>query len=104
MSNTVEATLRGIQGIETPMVGRDTELRLLQGTYQAAIDENEMQVITVVGEPGVGKSRLLHEFQRWLAQRPDEVFIRRGRATPELSRLPFALLRNLIAARFNILE
>ena len=43
----------------TPFVGRDRELRLLQDTFERMVGESEIQLVTVTGEPGVGKTRLL---------------------------------------------
>ncbi|PYN26525.1 MAG: guanylate cyclase, partial [Candidatus Rokuibacteriota bacterium] len=45
----------------TPLVGRDRELRSLFETYRRAA-EGQGAVALLVGEPGVGKSRLLYEF------------------------------------------
>jgi class 3 adenylate cyclase/tetratricopeptide (TPR) repeat protein len=47
----------------TPYVGRERELRLLQDCFERA-RAGHGQVVFVVGEPGIGKSRLLHEFRR----------------------------------------
>jgi class 3 adenylate cyclase/tetratricopeptide (TPR) repeat protein len=49
----------------TPYVGRARELRLLQECFERA-RSGHGQVIFVIGEPGIGKSRLLYEFRRWL--------------------------------------
>jgi class 3 adenylate cyclase/tetratricopeptide (TPR) repeat protein len=46
----------------TPFVGRDDEMRLLLGRWERAC-ESEGQVALVVGEPGIGKSRLVEEFR-----------------------------------------
>src|SRR5262249_29003520 len=45
----------------TRFVGRDAELGLLHGAYERA-GGGHGQVVAVIGEPGVGKSRLFHEF------------------------------------------
>ena len=45
----------------TPFVGRDAEMELLRGAFERA-GEGRGQVVAVVGEPGVGKSRLIYEF------------------------------------------
>lgn len=50
----------------TRFVGRKRELQLLDAIYQRAVQEPGMQLISVVGEPGVGKSRLVAEFDRSL--------------------------------------
>lgn len=45
----------------TPMIGRTTELDQLTDLVEESIERAEPRLATVVGEPGVGKSRLLHE-------------------------------------------
>ena len=54
---------RGLEGIETRMIGRDAELRRLQDTLATVQEDREMQIVTVVGEAGIGKSRLLAALQ-----------------------------------------
>jgi class 3 adenylate cyclase/tetratricopeptide (TPR) repeat protein len=44
------------------LVGRDAELELLQNTYDRALRDRRAHLFTIYGEPGVGKSRLSHEF------------------------------------------
>ena len=53
----------------TPLVGRDDELALLIRRWQRA-REGEGQLIQIVGEPGLGKSRLMEEFRSGLAEAP----------------------------------
>jgi class 3 adenylate cyclase len=45
----------------TPLVGRELERPLLVGTFERAAAQRSCQLVTVVGEPGVGKSRLCME-------------------------------------------
>src|SRR6266849_6137609 len=53
----------------THFVGREDELRLLQSRWERVV-EGEGQVITIVGEAGIGKSRLVQEFRaRIVAER-----------------------------------
>jgi class 3 adenylate cyclase/tetratricopeptide (TPR) repeat protein len=47
--------------IEAPFVGREQELEALERTLRAAVDTREPQLATVVGPPGIGKSRLIRE-------------------------------------------
>jgi predicted ATPase/class 3 adenylate cyclase len=95
---------RGVEGVETRMIGRQAELGQLQEVFDLALREGETQVVTIVGEPGIGKSRLLYEFEQWVELLPEYVRIYRGRAMPGSSGTPFGLLRSLFAFRFNILE
>lgn len=93
---------RGVEGVETRMIGREAELKHLQNAFLDAFEDGETHVVTVGGEAGVGKSRLLYEFAEWAELRPERYFVFRGRATPESRNLPFALLRDIFAWRFAI--
>jgi class 3 adenylate cyclase/tetratricopeptide (TPR) repeat protein len=46
----------------SPLVGRGRELEILAGALERAIAKTEPQAVLVVGEPGIGKSRLVEEF------------------------------------------
>ena len=46
----------------TPLVGRDHELDLLENTFARATRDRRAHLVTIYGEPGVGKSRLANEF------------------------------------------
>ena len=66
-------SLRGFVGIDTPMVGRDAELdRLLEAT-DALRRERRGGVVTVTGEPGIGKTRLTFEWRSQAVQEPDAI-------------------------------
>lgn len=95
---------RGVEGVETRMVGRDREIAQLQAAYRAAIDGRTTQLITVIGEAGVGKSRLLYEFDNWFELQPEMVTYYKGRCTPNSLTIPFGLFRDLFAYRFEILD
>jgi tetratricopeptide (TPR) repeat protein len=47
---------------EAPMVGRETELRRLNDAFEQAVNDRSCQLFTVLGNAGVGKSRLAAEF------------------------------------------
>ena len=46
---------RGVEGIETRMIGRDREMNLLQDAYTGMVEDRELQMITIVGDAGIGK-------------------------------------------------
>ena len=48
--------------VVAPLVGREGELDLLANTFDRAVRDRRAHVVTVYGEPGVGKSRLVREF------------------------------------------
>ena len=64
--------------LNTPMVGRDTELRRLRDAYDQAARDSSCQLFTVLGPAGVGKSRLAYEFLASL----DGALVVRGRCLP----------------------
>ena len=53
----------------TPFVGREDELRFLMSRWERA-REGEGQVVTIIGEAGIGKSRLVQRFREELAATP----------------------------------
>ncbi|MGH2738667.1 MAG: adenylate/guanylate cyclase domain-containing protein, partial [Actinomycetota bacterium] len=65
--------------LDSPIVGRDRELSLLQQAFDRATADRACQLVTVLGTPGVGKSRLSTEFTSWLEGRAS---VLRGRCLP----------------------
>jgi class 3 adenylate cyclase/tetratricopeptide (TPR) repeat protein len=95
-------TSRGVEGIETRMVGRALELQEMQQALRQVIEYRQMRAVTVVGEAGIGKSRLLYEFRSWVQLQPESIRIFKGRADQGMRKLPYALIRDLFAFRFEI--
>jgi ABC-type oligopeptide transport system substrate-binding subunit len=94
--------MRGVEGIETRMIGRQAELSRLQEAFYTAMEDREPQMATIVGDAGVGKSRLLHEFDIWAEALAEQYYFFKGRALQEMQRLPYSLIRDLFAFRFLI--
>ncbi|HEU5033306.1 MAG TPA: adenylate/guanylate cyclase domain-containing protein [Mycobacteriales bacterium] len=61
---------------EVPFVGRERELRLLRQGYERAADERILQLLTVLGVAGTGKTRLVQEF---LSGLPPQARVLHGR-------------------------
>jgi class 3 adenylate cyclase/tetratricopeptide (TPR) repeat protein len=95
---------RGVEGVETRMIGREVELLALQQAYREVVADRETQVVTALGEPGVGKSRLLDEFTEWVELERERVWYLRGRATVEGRAAAYSLWRDLFAYQFGLLE
>ena len=93
---------RGVDGVETPMVGRDAELAALQQAVQRLQAGAGLASITLVADAGIGKSRLLHELTQWLPAQPQPVLLLRGRAQPQSRHQPYGLLRELLAGWLQI--
>ncbi|HEY6378173.1 MAG TPA: adenylate/guanylate cyclase domain-containing protein, partial [Candidatus Dormibacteraeota bacterium] len=79
---TAHARRRGIPGLHAPMVGRDAEVDLLRSLYARVAAEGRPHLVTVYGDPGVGKSRLVTEFTAWLKALDPPPGIVRGRCLP----------------------
>lgn len=95
---------RGIEGVQTRMVGRQNELRILQSGWRKVTRQNTSLAFTIVGEAGLGKSRLLYEFEQWLENRRPPRLLLRGRATERSMNQPYGLLRDIFANLFDIHE
>ncbi|MBA2637958.1 MAG: AAA family ATPase, partial [Solirubrobacterales bacterium] len=64
---------------ESPLVGRRTELSLVLEAQRRAESESRAQLLTIIGPAGVGKSRLLQETRRILAERDAPPTLHEGR-------------------------
>jgi class 3 adenylate cyclase/tetratricopeptide (TPR) repeat protein len=64
--------------VNAPLVGRETELELLQHTYERTLRDGRAHLFTIYGEPGVGKSRLVREF----VDSVDGASVLKGRCLP----------------------
>src|SRR5829696_2706509 len=70
----------GLAAGPVPLIGRDRELGLLLEAFRRARDVRRPQLVTLLGPPGIGKSRLVAELGRALAD--DPVTWRQGRSSP----------------------
>jgi class 3 adenylate cyclase/tetratricopeptide (TPR) repeat protein len=89
---------------QTPLIGRDDDLAVLKSTFARMLRESSTQLVTIVGEPGVGKTRLTAEFRRWVDDQPDIVFWRQGRSLPYGEGITFWALGEMVKAQAGILE
>ena len=90
--------------VRTPLIGRDDDLALLQSTYTRTLRDASVQLVTVTGEPGVGKTRLLAEFRKWVDDRPELVFWRQGRSLSYGEGITYWALGEMVKAQAGILE
>jgi class 3 adenylate cyclase/tetratricopeptide (TPR) repeat protein len=87
-----------------PLVGRKEELALVVDTVVRAKRDRTVQLLTLVGAPGIGKSRLVWELQRALADDPGLVTWRRGRCLPYGDAVTFWALGEMVKEQAGILE
>ncbi|MEO7336071.1 MAG: adenylate/guanylate cyclase domain-containing protein [Caldimonas sp.] len=95
---------RGIEGIETRMVGREQEVDRLRATFRALYRDGRLSKTHLVAEAGLGKSRLLGEFENWAEAQPERYYYLRARCSPQTQARPFGLLRDALAFRFEIAD
>jgi tetratricopeptide (TPR) repeat protein len=88
----------------SPFIGRDSEIELLRQAFRRMIREESVQLVTVTGEPGVGKSRLVGEFFAWVDAQPEICLWRHGRCLPYGDGVTFWALGEIVKAQAGILE
>ena len=88
----------------TPFIGREFELVTIKTAYHRTLREDSVQLVTITGEPGVGKSRLLAELFSFVDDEPDIVFWRQGRCLPYGEGITFWALGEIVKAHAGILE
>ncbi len=95
---------RGVAGVEIRTIGREAETQALQAAYLRAFEGHGTVWAQLVGDPGVGKSRLLDDMSEWLDLREETFRLLRARAFPDDASQPFALVRRMWFERFQIAE
>jgi len=95
---------RGIGGLQPVFVGRDRELAGLREAYDRAVASGGPHLVTVVGDAGVGKTRLLREFWQWLGGQPRPPLLRAGRCLSYGHGITYWPLGEVLKEHFGILE
>ena len=70
---------RGVGGLARAFVGREDELQRLRAAFDRAVEGRQPVVVTLVGDAGVGKTRLMRELWEELAEAPFRPMLRTGR-------------------------
>ena len=92
------------RGHAAQLVGRSEELDVLTDALARVKRERSPQLVTVVGVPGIGKSRLVYELGRSIETHGDLVTWRRGRALPYGEAVTFGALAEIVKAQVEILD
>jgi class 3 adenylate cyclase len=92
------------QAPRSPLVARERELELLRDALARARGEQKPQLVTLVGEPGIGKSRLVFELWREVDAQPELVVWRQGRCLPYGEGVALWALGEIVKAQAGILE
>jgi DNA-binding SARP family transcriptional activator/class 3 adenylate cyclase len=87
-----------------PLVARTHELEVLTDALARVRRERSPQLVTIVGVPGIGKSRLVAELFQVVADDPELIYWRQGRSLPYGEGVTFWALGEMVKAQAGILE
>jgi class 3 adenylate cyclase/tetratricopeptide (TPR) repeat protein len=90
--------------LEPPFVGRDAELRLLKDFYHGSARERGVRLVSVIGQGGIGKTRLAWEFQKYLDGISEPVLWHQGRSPSYGEGISFWALGEMVRMRAGIGE
>ncbi len=87
-----------------PFVGREREMRLLKDQLKAVESEQRARLVSIVGEAGIGKTRLAEEFKGYIDGFIADVYWHQGRSPSYGDGVTFWALGEMIRRRAGILE
>jgi class 3 adenylate cyclase/tetratricopeptide (TPR) repeat protein len=82
-----------------PLVGRQHELRLMQDAFDRVRESSRAHLLTVLGEPGIGKTRLVDEF---VAGLPDDAKVLAGRTGEFQEDVTFAPIAEMLLGEMGL--
>lgn len=89
---------------QLPLVGRDGEATILRESLDRARREPSTQLVSVIGEPGIGKTRLVEGLLEYVEELPEFITWRRGRSLAYGEGVAFWALGEMVKAQAGILE
>jgi class 3 adenylate cyclase len=95
---------RGVLGLRRAFVGRDDEMATLKRSYDEVADGGEPRLVTILGDAGVGKTRLVREFWERLGGRTPEPLRRTGRCLSYGEGVTYWPLGEVLKEHFGISE
>ena len=104
LPRSLRVAARGVDGLHTPLVGRDDALAQLLQAFETTAAGGGLQAVTLLADAGLGKSRLLLELQRRLDAHPRSCWLLLGRSQPDSRLQPYGLLREVLAWRLQIAD
>jgi class 3 adenylate cyclase/tetratricopeptide (TPR) repeat protein len=93
-----------VEQLEAPFVGRQAELRMLKEFHLATGAERRPRLVSIMGQAGIGKSRLVWEFQKYLDGVTELAYWHQGRSPAYGEGITFWALAEMVRARAGITE
>lgn len=90
--------------LAAPLIGRRGELNLMRQLYERSCTEGLVHLVTVLGQPGVGKSRLLRELLAELRETRPSPLILRGRSLAFGGQIGYHALLDILRAAVGLLD
>ena len=90
--------------LEAPFVGREAELRLIKDFYHATARDHGVRLVSVIGQAGIGKTRLAWEFYKYLDGLSELVYWHQGRSLSYGEGISFWALGEMVRMRLGLTE
>jgi class 3 adenylate cyclase len=95
---------RGVGGLAQVFIGRDAEIDLLRATFQRVVSGGEPHLVTIMGDAGVGKTRLVRELWGVLGDASPSPLRRTGRCLPYGRGITYWPLGEILKEHFGLLD
>jgi class 3 adenylate cyclase/tetratricopeptide (TPR) repeat protein len=93
-----------VDGLEASFVGRERELRLVKEHLHAVLDGDGARLVAISGDAGIGKSRLVWEFEKYVDGLATDVLWHRGQCVSYGDGVAFWALAQIVRQRCGIAE
>jgi class 3 adenylate cyclase/tetratricopeptide (TPR) repeat protein len=90
--------------LEPPFVGREPELRMLKDFHVATGAERRPRLVSIIGQGGIGKSRLVWEFQKYMDGLTEVVYWHQGRSPAYGEGISFWALAEMVRGRAGVID
>ena len=93
-----------VDGLEAPFLGREHEIRLVKELFHATVDEGRPRLVAVTGVAGVGKTRVVWEFEKYVDGISEVVLWHRGRVLSYGDGVSFWALAEMVRSRLGVTD